>query len=235
MNIKKRWPIVTLLIPFINLTACVVLPPEQPNDPAYAPVMGPGTMQEPPTAGSLYSSTSPVSLFGDRKAHRIGDIITIVLDEETSSKKSSKVGISKDSQTNFAEDLGGTAGTILGTNPAFKNLSLLTDIDQSRNFDGKGDADQSNSLQGNITVTVADVMPNGNLIVRGEKWMTLNRGDEYIRISGIVRPDDVNPDNTVGSQKLANARITYSGNGAVADSGGMGWLSRFFNSPIWPF
>jgi flagellar L-ring protein FlgH len=84
-------------------------------------------------------------------------------------------------------------------------------------------------------VTVADVLPNGNLVVRGEKWLTLNQGDEYIQISGIVRPIDIRTDNTVLSGLVADARITYSGKGMVADSNKMGWLSRFFASAIWPF
>lgn len=84
-------------------------------------------------------------------------------------------------------------------------------------------------------MTVAEVLPNGNLVVRGEKWMTLNRGDEFIRISGIVRPDDISPNNTVVSTRLANAQISYSGTGTLADSQSMGWLARFFNSEYWPF
>ncbi len=219
----------------MSLSACVIQAPAQPNDPAFAPVLGPGSVPPQPVAGSLYRQDYSLSLFDDRKAHRVGDIITIVLNERTSSTKSSKVEISKESDTQFAEDPTGTAGTLLGTQPSWKNLSALTDIQHDRDFTGEGDADQSNSLTGNITVTVADVLPNGNLVVRGEKWMTLNRGDEYIRISGIIRPEDVTPDNTIASQKLANARIAYSGTGEVADSGAMGWASRFFNHPLWPF
>jgi len=71
--------------------------------------------------------------------------------------------------------------------------------------------------------------------VRGEKWITLNRGDEYIRISGIIRPEDVSQENTISSTKLANARISYSGTGELAESQSMGWVSRFFNNPLWPF
>ena len=93
----------------------------------------------------------------------------------------------------------------------------------------------SNSLSGNITVTVHDVLPNGVLMVKGEKWLTLNQGDEYIRISGMVRPQDIGSDNTVESTKLADARIAYSGTGSVNDSNVMGWMSRFFIGAIWPF
>ena len=98
-----------------------------------------------------------------------------------------------------------------------------------------GDSSQSNSLSGNITVTVAAVHPNGNMLVRGEKLLTLNQGAEVVRISGLVRPVDVTPQNTVLSTQIADAQITYSGTGAIAQSNQQGWLARFFNSPYWPF
>jgi flagellar L-ring protein precursor FlgH len=90
-------------------------------------------------------------------------------------------------------------------------------------------------LTGDITVTIAQVLANGNLVVRGEKWLTLNQGEEFIQISGIVRPADISPDNSVPSLRLADARITYSGKGQVANSNRPGWLNRFFSSVVWPF
>ena len=183
------------------------------------------------TDGSLYQDSYGLSLFGDRKAHFVGDIITITLSENTVSKKSSNVNVKKEDSLNFNSG----AGTLLGMDPSAGKVNLATNLAQNRKFGGNSGADQSNSLQGNITVTVAEIMPNGNLVVRGEKWMTLNSGDEFIRISGIVRPDDVAPDNTILSTRLANAKISYSGTGSLADSQKMGWLAKFFNSPIWPF
>ncbi len=105
----------------------------------------------------------------------------------------------------------------------------------SDGFAGKGDSSQSNSLSGDISVTVAQVLPNGNLIVRGEKSLKLNQGKEFVQISGIVRPVDILSDNTVLSTQLADAHIAYSGQGAVNDSNTMGWMARFFNSGYWPF
>ena len=214
-------------------SGCVIQAPPQPNDPYYSPVVTPSQRQPVATAGSIYRDGYGLSLYGDRKAHRIGDVITIVLNERTVSSKSSSTSIVKDNDISFNEDSDGN--TILGTSPTFKGLSLPTDVQQERDFSGEAEADQSNSLQGNITVTVTDVLPNGNLVVRGEKWLTLNRGEEFIRISGIVRPTDVSQDNTVSSTKLADARIMYSGTGALASSQDMGWLSKFFNSVFWPF
>ena len=108
-------------------------------------------------------------------------------------------------------------------------------ITGDRAFDGKADSSQSNSLIGNITVSVAERLPNGNLLVRGEKLININQGEEYIRLQGIIRPVDIGPDNAVASTKVADAKISYSARGALADSNKQGWLSRFFNSPIFPF
>lgn len=213
----------------LSLIACNAHNPVKPGDPAYAPVMSLPSATPKPQAGSLFLAGNGMELFNDRKANRVGDVITIVLDERTVSQKTNNVSVKKESDASF------NAGPVLGTTPSYGNMSLDTDIQQDRDFTGEADADQSNSLQGNITVTVSDIMPNGNLVVRGEKWMMLNRGDEYIRISGILRPEDVTPENTVPSNRLANARISYSGTGELADSNQMGWLSKFFNSPVWPF
>ena len=125
--------------------------------------------------------------------------------------------------------------TLLGNTVGFKGLDLGVSVSGNRGFDGSADANQSNSLTGSITVTVAEVLPNGILAVRGEKWITLNQGDELIRISGLVRADDIGPDNTVLSTRVADARITYSGNGAFANASQPGWLNQFFLSPLWPF
>lgn len=213
------------------LSGCMTNEKPHAGDPYYAPTISSAQAMPQRTDGSLYQDSYGLALFNDRKAHFVGDIITIKLSENTVSKKSSTVNVKKDNATKFNSG----DGTLLGSDPTLKGLSLATNIAQNRNFNGDAGADQSNSLQGNITVTVAEIMPNGNLIVRGEKWMTLNRGDEFIRISGIVRPDDVAPDNTVISTRLANAKISYSGTGTLADSQNMGWLSKFFNSGWWPF
>ena len=101
-----------------------------------------------------------------------------------------------------------------------------TKLTAKRDFKGEGAANQSNSLSGNISVTVVEVLPNGNLNVRGEKRVTLNQGDEYIRLSGIVRPVDIDSANTITSDKVADVTIMYIGEGAMADASKMGWLSR---------
>ncbi len=223
-----------LLIPaaILSISACVSQPP-LPDDPYYAPIMEPTALPEPSENGSLFSANSSVALFTDRKAARVGDIINVILQERTSSSKTANLELVKDNEIL----VGGASGSaqILGTTPNSGNVTLSADLLAEREFTGEAEADQSNQLSGNISVTVVDVYPNGTLLVRGEKWLTLNRGDEYIRLSGLIRPDDVSPDNTVHSTKIANARIAYSGTGTFADSQQVGWLGKFFNSPIWPF
>ena len=107
-------------------------------------------------------------------------------------------------------------------------------IKADRDFDGGATSSQQNTLAGAITVTVAEVMPNGVLGIRGEKWIRLNQGDEYIRLGGMVRVEDIDQSNRISSQRIADARITYAGRGALADSNQMGWLSRFFSSAFAP-
>ena len=111
---------------------------------------------------------------------------------------------------------------------------LSGSIDANRDFDGSATSQQQNSLRGEITVSVHAVQPNGILEIRGEKWLTLNQGDEYIRLSGLVRADDIQNDNSVSSQRIADARISYAGRGALSDANAAGWLTRLFNHPLFP-
>lgn len=222
-----------LSIAAVLLVGCSSRAP-MPNDPEYAPVVVPVAVNVPLSNGSLFSERSTVNLYGDRKARQVGDILTVMLQENTVSRKSSNVDITKDSDIQVPE-VAGAAGTVLGGPVSLGSLSLATNLNSEREFNGAAGAAQSNNLSGNVAVTVVDVMPNGTLVIRGEKWLTLNRGDEFIRFSGLVRPEDVNSDNTILSTKVANARITYAGTGTLAESQKMGWLSRFFNSVYWPF
>lgn len=193
--------------------------------------------------GAIYQPSFESNYFTDRKAFRVGDIITINLNERMQASKNASSNIQKDSDLNVGvPNILGMAVTpknplagVSALGMTDKNLSLEASANAKRSTKGSGQAGQSNSLAGSITVTVAGVLPNGVLAVRGEKWLTLNTGDELIRISGLVRPDDISTDNTVSSTRIADARITYSGTGAFANASQPGWLSRFFMSPAWPF
>jgi flagellar L-ring protein precursor FlgH len=170
-------------------------------------------------------------LFEDTVARRVGDILTIVLLEKTDAKKNADTDIGKTSKTTAALTAAsaGMSGLELNT-----PVSADAEASMDRTFGGTGKSAQSNSLKGNISVVVAEVQPNGNLVVGGEKWMNLNQGKEYIRISGIVRPQDIAPDNTVSSLLVADARISYGGTGSINDANKPGWLTRFFLSPFFP-
>ncbi len=226
MNNMAKWIMCTAAV--FTLSGCVNKP-VKPDNPYYAPVHPPVTQTVRPVTGSIYSIATSRNIYGDGRATRVGDIITVVLTERTQSSKSAKTSIDKSNEFNLPQP------TILGHGlRAFGKPISASMAEASTEFEGEGSSDMSNSLNGNITVTVHDVMPNGTLVVRGEKWLTLNQGEEYIRVSGMVRPQDISQDNSVPSTKLADARIEYAGTGAVSDSNTTGWLARFFISPFWP-
>lgn len=202
---------------------------ERPDEPAWAPVPVQNMMTPPPATGSIFAQAYGVQLYGDKNAHRVGDVITIILNERTVSQKSNAANSSKSSDADLrAPVIGGNELRVL-------NNALSANVNGSRSFSGSGQANQSNRLEGAISVTVAEVYPNGVLRVQGEKWITLTRGQEYLRVSGLIRPEDINLDNTVASSKLADARIAYSGTGELADSTRQGWLTRALNSGWFPF
>ncbi|KEA64325.1 Flagellar L-ring protein FlgH [Marinobacterium lacunae] len=203
--------------------------PPKPDNPYYAPVEMTPVPNTQPSTGSIYNAATAMNLYGDGRAYRVGDIITVELEESTQSSKSNSTSVDKSGSTSVGN------GSIFGQDLSVLGNPLSASLSSSNQFDGEGTSDMSNSLSGNITVTVHEVRPNGNLLVRGEKWLTLNQGDEYIRISGLIRPQDIDEANTVVSTKMADARITYSGTGAVSDANVMGWLARFFISPLFPF
>ncbi|WP_338725022.1 flagellar basal body L-ring protein FlgH [Pseudomonas juntendi] len=218
----------------VLLAGCVA-PTPKPNDPYYAPVLPRTPLPAAANSGSIYQAGFEQNLYSDRKAFRVGDIITITLNEKTSASKNAGSQIAKNSKTNIGLTslFGGTPNT---NNPfGGGDLSLEAGYSGDRATKGDSKATQGNTLTGSITVTVAEVLPNGIIAVRGEKWLTLNTGEELVRIAGMVRADDIATDNTVPSTRVADARITYSGTGSFADASQPGWLDRFFLSPLWPF
>ncbi|WP_428684805.1 flagellar basal body L-ring protein FlgH [Sphingopyxis sp.] len=184
----------------------------------------PAAPSAPPANGSIFQGGYTPLTSGGR-AGQVGDIITIQLVERTAATKSNAANMQRD-------------GSVGLTPPATGPLSLFNPSDVGASgtqaFKGKGDASQSNALSGEVSVTVAAVYPNGTMLVKGEKLLTLNRGDERVQISGIVRAIDVSPDNRVLSTRVANANIRYVGKGEIARASKQGWLQRFF-SIISPF
>jgi flagellar L-ring protein precursor FlgH len=185
----------------------------------------------PPAApGTIFNSAGGYDLFMDLRARSIGDILTILLVERTDASKESSTSTARGSSVDTGLPTFAGRPITSGGTPILNN-----ELSSDTSFDGQADSSQSNRLDGSITVTVAQRLPNGNLLVRGEKLITINQGEEFIRLEGIVRPVDIGPENTVESTKVADAAITYSGRGNLQATNRPGWLTRFFNSPFFPF
>jgi len=230
MKSKLFCVLVVMLIS--QISACsntVELIKALPNDPDFAPILPEAEEDAIIPTGSLFKENYVNNIYSDSKAHRIGDIISVILSERTQAKKNAKTELAKGSNTSLDPVIG------LGGSPVTVNgQSLQFGINQNSKFKGDSKADQGNSLSGDISVHVLRVLPNGNLMIRGEKWITLNNGDEYIRLTGVIRAKDINSNNTILSTKIANARIQYAGTGSFADVNEQGWLTKFFNSSWWP-
>lgn len=197
----------------------------QSDDPYYAPVYPNGMDPSQAPTGGIYQTSMGDVFFGDQKASKVGDILTINLNETTTSTKANAASVTKSSSATIENP------TVLG-----QELRVDTTLpQQGTDFSGNASANQNNSLSGTISVTVYRAYPNGLLAVRGEKWLRLNQGDEYIRFSGVVRKQDISPNNTVESERVADARITYSGTGDVAAGSEQGWVSRLLNSSDMPY
>lgn len=200
-----------------------------PNDPDFAPILPEEEEASIIPTGSLFKANYVNNIYSDSKAHKVGDIISVILSESTQAKKNAKTEFKK-ANSALLDPITGFGGTSIN----FKGDALQFGLNQESDFKGDSKADQGNSLSGNISVHVLRVLPNGNLMIRGEKWMTLNSGDEYIRLTGVIRAKDIGSDNTIISSKVANARIQYAGTGAFAEVQEQGLITKFFNSSWWP-
>jgi flagellar L-ring protein precursor FlgH len=210
------------------LAACGLLPPiHHKPDPVVPRVLPPPT---PRTEGAIYQSGQQIELFADLKARRVGDVLTIRLTETTSASKSAVTKTTKTTGVN------NTGPTVLGRTITTGGVPIFTTtLAGADSFDGEGSSTQGNSLAGSLTVTVMEVHLNGNLVVQGDKTLKLNQGDEFVHVSGVVRVADIQADNTVTSDRVSDAHISYSGKGVIDSSNRMGWLARFFNSKYAPY
>ncbi|WP_233201180.1 flagellar basal body L-ring protein FlgH [Chromobacterium alticapitis] len=177
-----------------------------------------------PRGGGVFTPAGALSLTSDNRAFRPGDVLTVVLEETTQA--------SKQAGTTFGKQSGAKIGPSLLGNSTF---NVQAGIDANRSFNGSSTSTQQNALAGSLTVVVHKVLPNGLLQVQGEKQLTLNQGEETLKLAGYVRIEDIDTDNRVSSLRIANARIGYSGSGALADANNPGWLMKFFVSPLMPF
>ncbi len=223
MRHKRSKTLAPLALAAALLVPAAAQAKEKPVPEAFAP-SAPSTPSAPAASGTIFTGGFTPLTSGGR-ASQVGDILTIQLVERTAASKNSSSTTQRD-------------GDISLTPPATGPLSFFspTDIGMGggQQFKGQGNAAQSNSLSGEITVTVAAVYPNGTMLVRGEKRLTLNRGDEWVQISGLVRAIDISPDNRIASTRIADATIRFTGKGDVARASRQGWLQRFF-AMISPF
>lgn len=211
------------------LGGCVAAGDVRPY-PAMAPIVPVVAASAQPTPGAIYQAGPGLSLYSDRIARDVGDLLTISLVESTTAQTSASTQVAKSSEI----DVG--APQIFGAPVTYNGRDILSaSASAEREFDGQGKSSQSNRLQGSVTVTVIQRLPNGNLVVQGQKNLRLNQGDELVQIQGIVRPADISPNNSVPSSKVGEARIVYGGRGAIAQSNAMGWLGRFFNTRLYPY
>ena len=194
------------------------------DDPAWAPIPPEAPFEAYTTStGSLFRDDLAQDLYDGRKPRAIGDIVTVLLEEKTKAQKTATSDLNKSTNLSMAPiKLGGQSMTL-------KGFDLSYDMANDNQFAGSRSADQSNSIQGSISVEVVNVLANGNLVIRGEKWLQLNTGEEFIRVSGHIRPDDISEDNTIVSRRLSNTRIQYSGTGSRQDTQSPSWLAQFFN------
>jgi flagellar L-ring protein precursor FlgH len=221
--------VVLSLLCVASLNGCMMM--SQPGYNEYAASMPPDQPDTRVANGSIFQANRDVALFENPVAGRVGDILTVQLVESTVASKKSSTTTKKASNASL-----GAGTSVLGRPITVGGKNILeAGIADSTDFSGEGNSAQSNSLAGDITVTVAKRYTNGNLLIRGQKWITINQGREFVRIQGIVRAMDIQADNTVPSTKVADASISYGGQGALADANAKGWLSRFFDSPLTPF
>jgi flagellar L-ring protein precursor FlgH len=209
------------------LAACTTVPPTNVHQPMTArPQPRPEQLAAAlASTGSIYQAGASRTLFEDRRARHVGDTITVTITENTSAATKSNTSVAKTGSINAS----------LGPNLNLPGRTLTELKANSSNIaSGKGDAAANNVFTGTITVTVVEVLPNGNLLVSGEKQVAIGHGQEYIRLSGVVNPFFVNAANTIASSQIADARIEYKESGAISEAQVMGWLARFFLSAL-PF
>lgn len=219
------------------LAGCSTPPAPLAHTPEFAPVYPPAIEKTQSNSGAIFSSRTD-NWFGRNKSYQIGDVVTVLLNEETQTERNVAANVNRKSTNNV---LAGSSGL----SNAIQNISIggskLSGVMQGIKMDGAeftnsggGQDSKTAKLIGAVTVTVVEVLANGNLVVRGEKQLALTEGSEIIQLSGIIRPTDISPSNMVQSSRLANAQIAYRGTGDLANASKPGWGTSALMK-IWPF
>ena len=208
-------------------TACSVV---QIVEPDYTPATPEVVIADETNSGAIYKVATNRFFFEDIRARRVGDVINVILDEQTNATKTASTSANK------GTTIGLPNPTLFGGSLTARGREILAnEISANSDFAGSADSSQSNRLNGSVAVVVDEVLSNGNLRIRGQKRLTLNQGSEVVRVSGLIRSVDIAPNNTILSNQIADANITYGGSGLLADANKPGWLTRVFTSPLWPF
>ncbi len=196
--------------------------------PEFAPVYPLASDRPKVATGGIYSNRQSDAWFGRGRNYQVGDIITVLLNESTQAARTQNSEINRDSKntlpTGFSTQLGKMS-------PFLNGIDLNNNAIDSKS---KGQADQQASLVGSVAVTVVEILANGNLVIRGEKKLGLAEGTEVIQVTGVIRPEDVGPNSTVQSRRLANAQIAYRGTGDLANATRVGWGTSLMHK-LWPF
>ena len=223
----------SLLILFaVIASGCSVIKPEPEAlapSPDFEPVY-PTVNDRPKLAtGGIYGNSRSDAWFGRGRNFQVGDIITVLLNESTQANRSQNSEVNRNTSNNIVPS--GVTSKIAGMSGYLTGLNLNSSSNDSKS---KGSADHNASLTGSVAVTVIEVLANGNLVVRGEKKLGLSEGTEVIQVSGVIRPQDIGPNGTVQSLRLANAQIAYRGTGDLANVARVGWGTDMLNK-WWPF
>jgi flagellar L-ring protein precursor FlgH len=238
-------PLAVAIVMALGLSGCATNPTPMAHTPQFAPVL-PVAVEKPRMAtGAIYNGRQSDNWFGRVRAYNVGDVITVLLNESTQAGRTQSGTVKRAAKNDViptaAAAPGGLNAKLQGMRlPSVLGLSaqgVLNGVDLSRaNIEsvGVGEADQKASLTGDVSVTVVEVLANGNLMVRGEKQLALTEGSETIQVSGIIRPEDISPNNTVQSRRLANAQIAYRGTGDMANAAKAGWGTNALMK-FWPF
>jgi len=198
------------------------------NDPYYAPIDPRRSPAQVEVTGSMFNDNLSYDLYSYAPKFKIGDTINVLLQEDAVANKSASTNLSNENSYNLDPI------KIPGGNLSVNGNDVELGISQDQGFDGESGSSQSHNIKGRITVSVIDILNNGNLVVRGEKWLVINNGKEYIRLTGIIRPLDVSLDNSIETYQVADSRIEFSATGEHAEVQTRGWLSSLFSGSFWP-
>jgi flagellar L-ring protein precursor FlgH len=212
------------------LQACATEPVDMVLRPSpdFQPVYPLASDRQKVATGGIYSNRQSDAWFGRGRNYQVGDIITVLLNESTQAARTQNTDVSRESKNSLPTGFNTKIGAI---SPLFNGIDINNNNNSSK---GAGKADQQASLAGSVAVTVIEILANGNLMVRGEKKLGLTEGTEVIQVSGVIRPEDVGPNSTVQSRRLANAQIAYRGSGDLANATKAGWGTGLMHK-YWPF